>query len=54
MFALNHYNYARWLPVYLSTMTQLYVTRPTVFKNSQKAILLTRKQKKLFKNLSRS
>ena len=47
MFSLNHYNYARWLPIHIRTM---FTLKEMFFQHSCKESLQCKEQPEIFKN----
>ena len=48
MFALDHTNYSRWLPIYLKSFKELHLVHSTVFEEFQNGFFTVNKTNRLF------
>ena len=55
-FALDHYNYARWLSVHLMDLNQLHINCPDIYKKIKDGYLffISKNKSSIFKDGSRS
>ena len=52
MFALDHTNYSRWLPIYLKSLRELHLVHSTVFEEFRKGFFTVNKTNRLFSYIS--
>ena len=52
MFALDHHNYARWLPVHINEMSQLQQNHPDVYEEFLKGIFSVQKSNRKFSRIA--
>ena len=52
MVALDHYNYARWLPVHINEMSQLQQNHPDVYEEFLKGIFSVQKSNRKFSRIA--
>ena len=52
MFALDHHNYARWLPVYINEMSQLQQNHPRVYAEFLKGKFSVQKSNRKFSRIA--
>ena len=50
--ALDHTNYARWIPVYLRDMAELFTKHPNVAKEFKAGIFTVQKTRKVFSSIA--
>ena len=51
-FALDHYNYSRWIPVHIRDMTTLYLTHPEIYNEFCSAHFTVKKTSHSFSNIA--
>ena len=52
MFALDHHNYARWLPVHLNEMCQLKIRNPNIYSEFLAGKFVVQKSNRIFSRIA--